>query len=264
MNRQEINRINNIPSGCLQSKQDTNYVYFQDKHNSFTCLRHYCSLGIGNPVYSPNLGYTDQCSICSLGLRYPIYSTNHGTIGDKNHCSIEYAKDKKIFFKSLKKTSKKETIERVFSQFGRLKYLRVPFSKQRQRNLGYGYAIFETQEVRDFLLQNVKEIQIDGKTVYFQSFMEHNQKSKNKIKELKSILDQKKLEDRHDMFSITSKFKLAQGGSKHLAESKTLFHARWDLHSIKPSHSLYSKLRNSDVMDHGVTNLQVRIKINRQ
>lgn len=79
-------------------------------------------------------------------------------------------KNVKVFFKSLKKSSTLESVVHALSEFGQLKYVRLPFSKTKKRNMGYGYAIYEDGNDAINLLRTTKNVHIDGKQVTISSF----------------------------------------------------------------------------------------------
>lgn len=76
----------------------------------------------------------------------------------------------KIFFKFFNKTSNKEALEKILSDYGEVVHLRVPYSRRKKRNLGYGYAIFATPDSVEKVLSVKDGIIIDGKTVCFHRF----------------------------------------------------------------------------------------------
>ncbi len=76
----------------------------------------------------------------------------------------------KVFFKSLKKSTTLESVVSALSQFGQLKYVRLPFSKTKKRNMGYGYAIYEDASDAIGLLRTSKQVLVDGKPVAISSF----------------------------------------------------------------------------------------------
>lgn len=76
----------------------------------------------------------------------------------------------KLFFKPLNKRTTKDGVQSVLSQFGSISYLRVPFSKKKNKNLGYGFVVFENPHVANSVLYSAKKIIIDDKTLQFEKF----------------------------------------------------------------------------------------------
>ena len=174
-------------------------------------------------------------------------------------------REKKIFFKSLKKTTTKETVEKALSKYGKLKFVRLPFSKQKQRNLGYGYAIFECEAEADFVLGSLHELIIDGKPVKLQAFIEHNQKSNHEIKQVEDIVSQHLREVSSDFFTIESKFVQKPEAESRIEsqsdpKANNVYYARWSIHSVKPCHSLYFKLAKKHAQGEGPFNFQLRVR----
>ena len=79
-----------------------------------------------------------------------------------------------VFIKSLKKTSTQEIIYSVFSEFGKIKFVELPFNKSKGKNIGYGYVIFRSLKVASRLLERFKELEVDGKMITILPFSEHS------------------------------------------------------------------------------------------
>lgn len=77
---------------------------------------------------------------------------------------------RKLFFKFLNKSSTKETLAEVFGRFGEVVHLRIPFSRKKKRNLGYGYVIFSSPEPIDHILSCQGGVEVDGKVLSFHLF----------------------------------------------------------------------------------------------
>lgn len=78
-----------------------------------------------------------------------------------------FQKKMKLFFRGLRKTTSRETIYSVLSQYGNIKAVKVPFSKVSQKNMGYGYVIYQNKEVSINLLNNIRTVFIQGKSIPF-------------------------------------------------------------------------------------------------
>lgn len=88
---------------------------------------------------------------------------------------------KKLFIKPLNKHSSKDTILSAISKFGRVEYLRVPFSSKKRKNLGYGFVVFESLQVTNMLCDHQIKTKIDDKIVGFSRFDVQQYKSKKAI-----------------------------------------------------------------------------------
>lgn len=168
----------------------------------------------------------------------------------------------KIFFKSIRKTTTKDTVESVLSMFGELCYLRFPYSKAKKRNLGYGIAMFKDPGVTRHLLVSVKHVVIDGRQIEFQVYQENERKSNIEVKAshkaIKAYIRQSSLE-RFEINSIGKEPTVLKAGGSN---QDTAFNIRWNLHSIKPNHSFYYNLAASperNVREKGVGNLLFRV-----
>ena len=145
-------------------------------------------------------------------------------------------KNVKVFFKSLKKSSTLESVVHALSEFGQLKYVRLPFSKTKKRNMGYGYAIYEDGNDAIDLLRTNKNVLVDGKPVTISSFSFAKNTSSPR-NEVAFCFDQSALSEDSEL-----------GGNN----SKTTESIKPGLHAIKPTCSefyllrgCFSKLANS-------------------
>lgn len=93
----------------------------------------------------------------------------------------DYAR--KLFFKPLNKHSTREQVLQSLEKFGRVEYLRVPFSNKKKKNLGYGFVMFQSQKVADFLCEHQIRTKIDDKIVGFSRFDMQKFKSKRQNSE---------------------------------------------------------------------------------
>lgn len=75
-----------------------------------------------------------------------------------------------VFIKSLKKTTVASTVSRVFSRYARVRHVELPFNKSKAKNIGYGYVAFFSQKEADFLVENIGEVEIDGRQVKIRRF----------------------------------------------------------------------------------------------
>lgn len=76
----------------------------------------------------------------------------------------------RVFFKGLKKWTTPCTIYSVFSKYGKIEEIKVPYSNSTKRNMGYGYVSFEDEQVSLNLLKYHSSMLIGGKTVELSAF----------------------------------------------------------------------------------------------
>lgn len=76
----------------------------------------------------------------------------------------------KVFLKGLNKSTTKDTVMSVLRGFGKITYLRMPFSSRMNRNLGYCVVIFELTSVGRHLVEQVRSLEIDGSKVVLSQF----------------------------------------------------------------------------------------------
>lgn len=92
----------------------------------------------------------------------------------------------KLFFKPLNKRTSREVVQHALSKLGPISYLRVPFSKKKNKNLGYGFVVFENLEVSQQILEFDLRVQIDDKLVGFEKFATQKDLFK-KVSEVQNI-----------------------------------------------------------------------------
>lgn len=85
---------------------------------------------------------------------------------------------RKLFFKPLNKHSTREHILTCLEKFGKIEYLRVPYSNKKRKNLGYGFVVFESQTTSELLHRHQIKTKIDDKIVGFTRFDMLKYKSK--------------------------------------------------------------------------------------
>ena len=84
----------------------------------------------------------------------------------------------KIFLENLPKRASLVEIQNKLAAFGTLRYLRVPYSPQKRKNLGYGQVVFEDQELAKRLAQQKATFTIFDRVVNLSSFVSRNTKKK--------------------------------------------------------------------------------------
>lgn len=102
---------------------------------------------------------------------------------------------RKIFFKPLNKNTSRESIISCLERFGKVEYLRVPYSNKKRKNLGYGFVIFESNSISDLLCRHKIKTKIDDKIVGFSRFDVLKYKSKNMDSEASSEPVEEGLDD---------------------------------------------------------------------
>ena len=225
----------------------------------------------------------------------PKQSEETARILSKTSGILVYAKLYKsvIFFKCLKKTTTPETIREVFSQFGHLVYVQLPYNKVKRRNIGYGYVVFDDNNLGQYLVEKVKSVIIDDKTIVLTTFVEKRDLMKmkdiekkynfNKINtELqgdivmkqpfeKSIRSskaeaegqpnefQRRLANDYEQFDCRSMKQEEDQSTKSDVESIIyLGSSRHQHHSSKPTSSAYFKIERDSYYVHEVSNLKFR------
>ena len=98
--------------------------------------------------------------LADASVSRPRYS---GTFGVK-------ASVYKVFLKGLNKSTTKDTVMSVLKGFGRITYLRMPFSSRMNRNLGYCVVIFDLTSIGRHLVEQVRTLEIDGSKVVLSQF----------------------------------------------------------------------------------------------
>ncbi len=76
----------------------------------------------------------------------------------------------KLFFKPLDKSLTRNFVFNYLSKLGKIKYFRMPFSEKKQKNLGYGFVIFESRDLCNMLVDHHIVFLIEGKRARFQRF----------------------------------------------------------------------------------------------
>lgn len=173
-------RINTIKVGCsgeeheLASPQPLNF-------NWKTPNKDEGNRTINSPLFSSLLG--------DVKGKVKVSSNGQPGLSKENCLKVEFGESisdtpdnaRKLFFKPLNKHSTREEVLHILERFGRVDYLRVPYSNKKRKNLGYGFVVFQSQRVADFLCDHKIKTKIDDKIVGFSKF--DIQKFKNKRKD---------------------------------------------------------------------------------
>ncbi len=88
----------------------------------------------------------------------------------KKKCLDAIGQEFKLFFKFLNKRTDLETLNEVFSSYGEVVHLRIPFSQKKKKNLGYGYVIFSQASSIDQIMNLATPVIVDGKPLVFYTF----------------------------------------------------------------------------------------------
>ena len=123
------------------------------------------------PYYEKKCKHQESNELTSFSVMQPSQSRKQSPLKTSDN-------GKKLFFKPLNKHTSKGTILSTISKFGRVEYLRVPFSNKKRKNLGYGFVVFESQEVANMLCDHQIKTKIDDKIVGFSRFNVQQYKSK--------------------------------------------------------------------------------------
>lgn len=152
--------------------------------------------------------------------------------GESSSKSPENAR--KLFFKPLNKHTTREQVFECLKKFGRIDYLRVPFSNKKRKNLGYGFVVFHSQSVADHLCDLQIKTMIDDKIVGFTKFDTLKYKGKGFIYEPKSEEEDEGLIDDENYSSV---LKLSTTEAK-TSESLTF-------HFLKPTARLFFSIERN-------------------
>ena len=121
-------------------------------------------------------GYSAQ--ICHKDVQEQLNSrdTKKSRLGlqtqDKQTSNSKYQAEHKVFFKCLPRTITKEEVLEQFTKYGRVLQLRLPYSKKKQKYIGYGYVVFEQEMVAVQLIKITKQLVLGGKPINLQAFNE--------------------------------------------------------------------------------------------
>ena len=78
--------------------------------------------------------------------------------------------ERKVFLKNLHQKLSSEQVYEILKEFGPIMRLKIPFNKSKNRNLGYGYAIFEEVASVQRVLEKNGQIAFQGKAIQFVKF----------------------------------------------------------------------------------------------
>lgn len=158
----------------------------------------------------------------------------------------------KVFFKSLRKSTNKDMVFEALSVYGKIRFVRLPYSKAKQANLGYGYVIYEDKSIADYVLKQVKTVRIGDKDIKMQAYHTKSATLLQDTKTIEMIIDKYQSDLPEDSFSVRPGFHYDESqrqDGKGLAVNKQAYFSRWQVHSIKPTHSSYYMLTKKDPID---------------
>lgn len=136
----------------------------------------------------PNLFTPAHSAIPEANLHYD--QARLGLVGPTSDNS------RKLFFKPLNKHSTRDQVLQCLEKFGRVEYLRVPYSNKKKKNLGYGFVIFQSSTVSDLLHRHQMKTRIGDKAVGFYKFDLLKYKSKKTEEGIDSLhKEEKPIED---------------------------------------------------------------------
>ncbi len=159
----------------------------------------------------------------------------------------------KVFFKCLPRSITKEEVYLQFSKFGHILQIRLPYSKKKQKFIGYGYVLYGDEKTAHYLINVIKSLTICGKQISLQRFTEVDSLSWHDLKRIDLIIDdyakyeQNILGDSNKNSEETSDEVNLPKPIIELAErpyARSVFYTRWNLQSIKPIHSHYYTVRH--------------------
>ena len=160
----------------------------------------------------------------------------------------------KLFFRGLYKRTNKETAAKVFSQYGCIEYLRLPFCKTKNKNMGYGFVVFRDPAVASQVLANLKSVIIDGKTIQLHSYslaklpsVPSTSTSEPQAKECDALY----CERQPTKDSCQSREASPINSAANQRDQSTSFH------SVKPTRSKYFEYQTHNVEHHTMRNVRL-------
>ena len=154
-----------------------------------------------------------------------------------------YNKRKRLFFKGLNKYTTRNMVHSVLSTYGDIEYLRLPFSKHKNINMGHGFVIFNDYRVVLRLILDVRTINIDG---YQVSFTEYQSEKTN---------------SRYCKITNTSSEIPGKKGNEERNNNKELrIENNMSLEHIKPTSRGYH-IKKKNIITHGIDNVRMRLDI---
>ena len=180
-----------------------------------------------------------------------------------------------ILLKGLVKKTTKETLTEIFSAFGTIKYLKLPFSNQKRKNQGFAYIRFESDEVGQYLVNIKKSVQIDGKEIkiwpHHREAVSSN--SDSSLGEKESPQSNKHSRRSRSDMSLIAKKIMVRGRSEPTNTrflpsieqiSRVSLSSRWELHDFKPTNSTFFWIDREITRDKQEKNLLYRVLDDRE
>ena len=178
-------------------------------------------------------------------------------------------KEVRVFFKSLRKRTDQAAIEQVFSKYGELQMVRLPFSETKKKNLGYGYVVFKDQEIGMDMILHVKRVKIEGKIIKLREFDVNRQKKYKEVENLSKIV-RVYSQSRKYAAIYDNKNNCAVDGQleflrSHKSNQKKVsaYHTLCNLHVIKPTHTFYHRVGRDTAASETYINYEWRL-VNRK
>ena len=178
-------------------------------------------------------------------------------------------KEIRVFFKSLRKRTDQAAIEQVFSKYGDLQLVRLPFSETKKKNLGYGYVVFKDQEIGMDMILHVKRVKIEGKIIKLREFDVNRQKKYKEVENLSQIVRHYS-RTRHGAANCDNQNNRAVDPQleflcRHRANQKKVsaYHTLCNLHVIKPTHTYYHRVGRDTAASEASINYEWRL-VNRK
>ena len=79
-------------------------------------------------------------------------------------------REKGIFLKALKKSTTPQAVNGSLSRFGKIVHIRMPFNIKKKQNIGFAHVFFQDARTAKWLLQVVKEVEVDCKSIKISPF----------------------------------------------------------------------------------------------
>ena len=178
-------------------------------------------------------------------------------------------KEIRVFFKSLRKRTDQAAIEQVFSKYGELQLVRLPFSETKKKNLGYGFVVFKDQEIGMDLIAHVKRLKIEGKIIKLREFDVNRQKKYKEVENLSQIArcysrsrKAGQIRSNENICAVDQQLEFLR---RHRGNQKKVsaLHTLCNLHVIKPTHTYYHRVGRDTAASETYINYEWRL-VNRK
>ena len=88
---------------------------------------------------------------------------------DSVECASAY-RERGVFLKGLRKSTTPQDVSDSLSRFGKVVLIRMPLNTKKNHNIGFAYVFFQEATTAQWLLQEVKEVLVDCKSIKVSPF----------------------------------------------------------------------------------------------